>query len=670
LIADRESVSLPRIALGDRGSFFAHPSTWLWAVLVLTALAYIPGLNGPFLFDDPPNIIQPIQLWLDGTANWKEIVFGNDSGTLGRSISMLSFLANAASSGLAPLPFKATNLAIHLICGTLVYALMSRLLMRDPRFAIRARWMALIVSAIWLLHPMQVSTVLYVVQRMAQLSAMFMLAAMLIYVYSRLSFEQVRQRSGQVLLFVALPVTTLMAMFSKENGALVPLLCAVIELGYFQVTAQTPRPGAVKLFFVLSLLLPAILVTGWLVLHPQFVTGGYEGRMFTLGERLLSEPRALMEYMGALLAPRGSALGLYTDDFAISHGLFNPPGTLFAILGLIAVSTIAWVSRRRMPALFVGIGLYLSAHVMESGVFPLELYFEHRNYLPSAGFFLAIVAIVSLLINLALKFAPHPDRIRRLIGIGIAAFVMVLGTATLVRASVWSSWHLLAAQGVLQHPNSMRALLDQAVMLQLQGRTNETQQLFDHMATIDNPAARHVALIDTVALQCMTAQAAKPEAVARMQTIAGAKLQLAEMLAFENFGKYLQDHDCKNLSKARFASIIVDTVNAAPQPPKLIQLWRSRFAAARLYLSAGMSAEGVEQTILTWKAGATDNAIGVFLANLYYVNGDVSNSRAVLTDVQKRLALWDDRNRKLTDKLHQQLESASPSPNKTAFRAE
>ena len=58
---------------------------------LLTALAYLPGLGGPFLFDDPPNLITPFSAWLDGDIGWREIIFGNGSGLFGRPLSMLSF---------------------------------------------------------------------------------------------------------------------------------------------------------------------------------------------------------------------------------------------------------------------------------------------------------------------------------------------------------------------------------------------------------------------------------------------------------------------------------------------------------------------------------------------------------------------------------------------------
>jgi hypothetical protein len=640
----------------------ASPLWWLTGLLVLTTLVYSAGLRGPFLFDDLTNILQPFEAWLKGATGWHQIVFGNDSGLLGRPVSMLTFIANAATTGLAPWPFKATNLAIHLTCGAILYAVIACLLRRDIRLQSHAKSAALAVSALWLLHPMQVSTVLYVVQRMAQLSAMFMLLALLIYVHGRGLLERGHIRRALLTLFFLLPVATVAAALCKENGALVPLLCAVIELGYFKPHDGTSRPFAVKLFYALFLLLPGLAAFYLYGLHPQRLIDSYQGRLFTLGERVLSEPRVLMDYMGALLLPRGPSLGIYTDDFVVSHGLMDPPSTLLAIIGLCALVVVAWWSRNHIPAFFTGIGLYLAGQAMESTVFPLELYFEHRNYLPSAGFFLAVVGLAAWLLAQTLKFSRQPETLRSILGYGVAGLFILLSFATFARASVWGSWPLLAAQGAQQHPQSLRAQLDYANMLEANGNMAGAQQVVSRLERMDNPAARHAGTINTILLQCVAKGETSPTAVARISTMAGAKLQLAEMLAFEKLGSYLQTHDCTNLGKSQLAALMVAIVDAAPQPAALTQLWRSRFNASQLYAKSGMLAKAQEQSALAWMTGAADPAVGVYLANLYYAMGDPVSARLVLADASKRAGPWDRAFRTHVAALKRQFDPASAAP--------
>jgi hypothetical protein len=648
---------MSRFASGNRGIFFAQPRTWLIAVLALTALVYAPGYNGPFLFDDVPNL-RPLADWLDGTTGWQEALLGNNSGPFGRPLSMLSFVVNALLFGMSPFWFKLVNLAIHLTCGGLVYALMSGLLHRDIRLHNRAPFIALGISALWLLHPMQVSTVLYVVQRMAQLSALFVLLALLAYFHGRLALEQNQQRRGCFLLFLAMPLATLAALLCKENGALAPLLCAVLELGYFRHTVHFPRPRCVSLFFLIVLLLPALAAVSLLTLSPESLLSGYEGRTFTLAERLLSQPRVMMGYIGALLLPSGPALGLYADDFAVSQSVMQPTSTLFAMLGLAALIAIALALRKRAPVVFTGIGFYFAGHVMESTIFPLEMYFEHRNYLPSAGFFLALIGAGVLLGSYLPKQAT--DSSRRLVLGGALATFALLSIATAARAWVWQSWTTIVEQGVKQHPDSVRAQLDAANILWAQGKIASTRKIFDRLATSDNALSRHLGFLNLAKLECQEFGRVEKASVEHVASIAGSKIQLAEMQGLESLGGLIRkpEVECLGLSRTELADILVRIADSAPQPSTQTPVWRTRFMAADLYRRDHRNGEATNQAAQAWMTGRADAAVGVVLGNLFYLNGDLDSARIVLADVRKKMKPWDVRNRKLISELQAALDAA------------
>lgn len=630
--------------MNGRGFFIAARSNLvLLGLILLTALIYLPGLAGPFLFDDPPNLVQPISDWLNGITGWREIVFGNHSGPLGRPISMLSFLANASVSGLDVLPYKVTNLAIHLLCGWAIFALFSRLLARDPQLQTHANKAALMITASWLLHPMQVSTVLYVVQRMAQLSTFFILIALLAYVQARTLLESRKTSRGLLWLFLGVPLATATAMLCKENGALVPLLCATIELGYFRSGTGMPRPGSVKAFFAAFLVFPAIAVLSWLTFQPGRLMDAYTGRTFTLGERLLSEPRVLFDYIGALLVPRGSALGIYTDDFVVSHGLFDPGTTAIAIAGLLTLIAVAFFARNRSVALSTGILFYLAGHAMESTVFPLELYFEHRNYLPSAGLFLAIVGAGNWFLS-SIKRRTKMESSQSMIRFAAFGVCAVLAFSTFARASAWRYWPVLAEQGIQQHPESLRAHLDYASMLMADGQFDGAEAVFENLATADDPLSRHVGAVDVVFVQCYRDSRVKPDAAARMDTIKGSKLQLGEALAFEKLGDLLRKGPCEGLDRIALGRTVRDMVDAAPQPENLTQKWRSRFVAARLFAEEGQFDEAINQAAKAWMSGSADPAVGVYLANLYFAAGDQPSARIMANEVEMRTKAWDRRN--------------------------
>jgi len=625
--------------LCGRGNFLGHPTLWLLVALALTVLVYVPGLGGPFVFDDTPNL-RPIQDWLNGVTGWQEVLLGNRSGMFGRPLSMLSFIFDAKLFGMSPFSFKLTNLAIHLASGGLIYALLRKLLSRDPQLSQRATAVALATSAVWLLHPLQVSTVLYIVQRMAQLSALFTLLALLAYLHGRQGLEQGRQSTGLAWLFLGVPMATALGLLCKENGAVAPLLCAVLELGYFRATAQAPRPRPIKVFFLLGLIIPAMAVSLWYAWPPSRLLASYSVRTFTLGERLLSEPRALFDYIGALLLPRGPTLGVYTDDFPVSHSLLQPATTLLALIGLLALVVIAIAARRRAPAVFTGIVFFLAAHVIESSVFPLELYFEHRNYLPSVGLLLATAGALQWTLN-KLPLAASSSRILGLFAIALCA---VLAIATAARAWVWQSWSTMVRQAVLQHPDSTRAQFDNLYLTWHMDSPEKTRRALDNLAEDSNPDTRHLALVFTLLQECQTDHSIAPKSLARVATIAGSKLQLSEMLAFEQVAGYVRDNECGGLSKIKLADTLRGIVDTAPQPQSNTAVWRMRFTTANLYDFGGQPVEAQRQAALAWNTGVADPSVGVFLALLQIYNQDISGAHITRAQLHTRVASWDRRN--------------------------
>src|SRR5690606_815969 len=132
--------------------------------------------------------------------------------------------------GLSPYVFKLHNLLLHCLTGAAVYGLLRKLLSHDASSGPRYRLAALAATCLWLLHPLQVSTVLYSVQRMAQFSALFCVLGMWLYFVGREKLDAGRVRTAAACLFVGIPLLTLLAIQGKQNGAILPFLCMVLEL--------------------------------------------------------------------------------------------------------------------------------------------------------------------------------------------------------------------------------------------------------------------------------------------------------------------------------------------------------------------------------------------------------------------------------------------------------
>lgn len=416
----------------------------------ITGIVYLPGLSGGFYFDDEWNILSNDALKLNelSLGSLKHAAESGQAGPLGRPLAMLSFAVNYYLSGFNPFFYKLTNLIIHLITGLGIYLLtlgINKYLIIDAR---KQKQLAFFVGALWLLHPLNLTPVLYVVQRMTGLSALFCFWGLASYVYGRNALLLGEGR-GYFFLIAAFGFFLPLALLSKENAALFPLYCFLIELIFFQFKSSNmkDRKGLV-LLYVAILLVPAVFLILYVAVKPHLILNSYVIRDFSLTERLLTEARIVVFYLKQVILPFNNELGLFHDDIPISISAFKPISTLYALIfiALLLISSIVLV--KKMPVYSFGILFFFSAHLMESTVLGLELVHEHRNYV-------AIYSIEFMLAYYLMSVANNASYMKILYGF---AFVVLFyfGFSTFLRASIWGDPTLHAFEELRNHENSPR----------------------------------------------------------------------------------------------------------------------------------------------------------------------------------------------------------------------
>lgn len=382
----------------------------IFLALSLTGMgvwAYWPGLRGDFLFDDYVNLPAlgangPVTHW---STFWQYITSGQADPT-GRPLALLSFLIDAHDWPATPYPFKRTNLLLHLLNGTTLALLLMRLgrlaiPATTPRQRERIALAGVLGASLWLLHPLMVSTTLYIVQREAMLAASFTLLGLLLWLKGRQDLLDGRRLAGWTWMIAGLWGCTLLGVLSKANGMLLPALALVIDHTILRVRITDGRSrnasdqrknretvSGLRVYRTALWLLagpPALFLSIYLLRagYLGIVHGISAVRPWTLGERLLTEQRILIDYLRLLWLPHPFTPGLFNDHVEVSTGLLNPVSTLPSILAIATLIVGAIVVRRRWPILAGAILFYFTAQSMESGTLALELYFEHRNYLPA-----------------------------------------------------------------------------------------------------------------------------------------------------------------------------------------------------------------------------------------------------------------------------------------------
>lgn len=582
----------------------------MFIALLATALIYSIGLDGPYLFDDTFNL-NPVRLWAAGRLGWAETVFGNVSGVLGRPVSMASFMLSAALGGATPLDFKVGNLVIHLVCGGLIYLLLRQLLPKDERLSSGSALMASLLTALWLLHPLHVSTVLYAVQRMAQLSTLFVLASLLAYLRGRSILTTGAKAKAAIWLFGGFALLWILGLLSKENAVVAPALCLVIEIAYFSREPASRR--MLGIFYSTMLLLPTAIAAAVLAIKPGIVLAGYAIRDFEMFERLLSQSRALLAYIGMMVVPRGDEMGVFTDDFATSTGFLTPPSTLVALLTLALISIVAIALRRRTPHLFTGWLFFLVAHGVESTILPLELYFEHRNYLPSVGLLLILAGLIS---SLSASIRNKKSCRYGLIA-GAITGAIVLGSITWHQSKVWQSKDSIVDQALRGHPGSVRAIQAKVVAAINRRRYDEAMALLTPMVKSEQPRTRLMAHLDMISTSCLRGGGTNPGWLDNAVADARTRLTIGEMQSIGLLMQASRDGRCGALREERIADAIVAIAGAATdQSEAILPKWQLRYAAASIYARIELWSQALAQIQLASQAQASSEVRGLLIQAL------------------------------------------------------
>ena len=336
----------------------------LCALIAFTALTtfavYWPGLSGPFLFNDYPKILQNNLLKITSLSleNVSRASSSLESGPLRRPVAALSFATNHYFAGSFDSPFtlKATNLVIHILTALTIFwfaylvvnaivvpsAHDGEVLVTNARLLV---YIAGVTTALWVVHPIQLTSVLYVLQRMASLSALFVFLALVDYVYAR-QFARAGRMCASVTCFGLAALLAVCGLLSKENAILVLIFVVLTELSLFRDTGYRCKWQMStrwrKALLITALLTAAIIV---LVGSVHYAMPADALRPFLMLERLFTEPRALVFYLSLILLPRSSAFGLFHDDLELSTSLLNP-WTTIASIALLVVLIVAAIRLR------------------------------------------------------------------------------------------------------------------------------------------------------------------------------------------------------------------------------------------------------------------------------------------------------------------------------------
>lgn len=321
-----------------------------------------------------------------------------------RPVVYFTFAVNYWLQGLDVTGYHVVNLMIHLGAGLALYAFVHSLA-RTPFFikhelhANSMKYLPLVVSLLFVCHPVQTSAVTYTVQRFASLTTLFYVASITLYLRGRIVTGKKR-----IYLVVLSIVVALLAMFSKEIAFTLPVMTLLCEIFFFEGAFRQRVKYLLPVFFTLSIIpLNTVRLTGydWWekgLLHDATNLVNLTG--VDRWDYLLTQFRVLVTYFRLMIYPINQHLDY---DYTMYTSIADPT-IIFSIalhLMILSAAVAAWYRSQRksaysLPLRIISFGIfwfYLSISV-SSSLIPLDdLIFEYRLYLPSIGFILAVVML-------------------------------------------------------------------------------------------------------------------------------------------------------------------------------------------------------------------------------------------------------------------------------------
>ncbi|MBN1768111.1 MAG: tetratricopeptide repeat protein [Prolixibacteraceae bacterium] len=398
-------------------------------IAVCTLIAYANSFDVPFIFDDEYQIFH--------IGNNKDLAAYADlsvwTNVNTRPAATFTLALNNALGGENVFGYHLINFMIHLLSGLFLFFFLKQLLKfktskLTPIFP-------LAVALFFVLHPAQTQAVTYVVQRMTSMAGMFSLLALFVYANARYHWLIKQQKGRSAALLALSALAAVLALLSKQSAATLPLLFVLVE--WFFVRDANENRGKKWAFTLTTTVLVLYAVVLAVYGLPAETTG--ISRLQYLATQMTVIPR----YLKTMLIP----VGLYID-----HGVYPVENLLGlnVIAGasfLLALLAVAFYKMRQWPLFSFGIFWIFITLMVESSVIPIrDVMFDHRMYLPLAGFAISAWWLLFHLLKNKTQTKPY---------VVLLVSVMLCG-ATLMRNHTWRDitgiWHEVTER----YPNHFR----------------------------------------------------------------------------------------------------------------------------------------------------------------------------------------------------------------------
>jgi tetratricopeptide (TPR) repeat protein len=428
-------------------------------VVLSVLICYSNTLDSSWHFDDAPNIIKNDNIHVQNLS-WSElknVIYHPLNNKISRPVAFFSFALNYWAAKFDTTGYHITNIVIHCVTAVCIYLVFLKTLQvyfrerNSPFVSFTLSGIALLGVMFWAVHPVQTQAVTYIVQRMASMAAMFYMMAFYCYLRSRLASGGIRK----LIFFFLAFLCWLLAVGTKENAVLLPLALVGYEIALFRFPFAKYKKSLAIIGICATAVALVLFSLKWGGIYQQ-----YSFRPFTLWQRLLTEPLILTRYLFLIFCPLSDFLAIESDIIA-AKGIFDPPATVTAIVFITSLVLCSVVWLKKLPIALYAVFFFFANHLVESTVIPLELSFDHRNYLPSIFLYLALAYYLVRAMNY------YQTRKRAflygLLSFTITFYVASEGNATYLRNDIYRNEITLLTDAVEKSPENIRGMISLGV---------------------------------------------------------------------------------------------------------------------------------------------------------------------------------------------------------------
>ena len=413
----------------SRSGLATREAQWFLAIALLVVVSYFPALQGGFVWDDVIFSEEPVIHSPSGLRSiWLSPADIKNEGHYWPLV-YTSFWLEHKIWGLDPVGYHAVNILLHLGNCLLLWRLCDRLAIPG----------AVVIAAVFAVHPLHVESVAWIIERKDVLSGLFYLTAVLTWI----RFDE-SPGPGRYALALALFAAGLLA-----KSVVVTLPVALLIWHWWKYGRVTPVD--------LLRLAPFVAVGLTITLADLAFYRSRESLelAYSLVERALIAARSLWFYAGKLVWPA---------NLAVIYPLWEiDAGTLAAwgyVVAAAALAAALWFGRRRLGrgplagALFFAVTLAPVLGFIDYGYMQFSFVADRFQYLAGIGVLAVLIGGAAYGVN------KLPAAYRNGAGAAAVAVVLMLAGLAWRQAAVYRDEVTLFNHVVAHNPEARDAHLN------------------------------------------------------------------------------------------------------------------------------------------------------------------------------------------------------------------